>query len=70
MKRRASREQTQCKSSAESLLALTMCIGVSQFSGNESPDQTINRADAGLYQAKQAGRNRVAVAQFSVGVNI
>lgn len=40
-------------------LALTVSIGVSQLYGDESPDQTISRADAGLYQAKQSGRNRV-----------
>jgi len=43
-------------------LALTVSIDVSQLSGDESPDQTISRADAGLYQAKQGGRNRVEVA--------
>lgn len=43
------------------VLALTVSIGVSQLGDNESPDQTISRADAALYLAKQAGRNRVAV---------
>ncbi|WP_114971901.1 sensor domain-containing diguanylate cyclase [Rhodoferax ferrireducens] len=43
-------------------LGLSVSIGVSQFSGTELPDQTISRADAGLYQAKQGGRNRVDVA--------
>lgn len=46
-------------------LALNVSIGVSQFSGTELPDQTISRADAGLYQAKQGGRNRVGVAAAS-----
>jgi diguanylate cyclase (GGDEF)-like protein len=43
-------------------LALTVSIGVSQFSGAEPTEQTISRADAGLYLAKQGGRNRVGVA--------
>ena len=41
--------------------AVTISVGVSQFSGDEFPDQTISRADAGLYQAKNNGRNRVYV---------
>jgi diguanylate cyclase (GGDEF)-like protein len=40
-------------------IAVTISIGASQFDGVESPDQTINRADAALYRAKNAGRNRV-----------
>lgn len=49
-------------------IALSVSIGVSQFSGDELPDQTISRADAGLYQAKQGGRNRVDVAAEPVPV--
>ena len=41
--------------------AVTISVGVSQFSGDEFPEQTISRADAGLYQAKNNGRNRVYV---------
>jgi diguanylate cyclase (GGDEF)-like protein len=43
-------------------LNLTISIGVSEFNGSESPDQTIDRADSALYKAKNAGRNRVEVA--------
>jgi len=43
-------------------IPLTISIGVSQFDGSEAPDQTVNRADAALYAAKSAGRNRVKVA--------
>jgi diguanylate cyclase (GGDEF)-like protein len=43
-------------------IALTVSVGVSQFSGNELSEQAISRADAGLYLAKQGGRNRVCVA--------
>ena len=42
-------------------IALTVSVGVAQFSDDELPDQTISRADAGLYQAKNSGRNRVCV---------
>ena len=41
--------------------AVTISVGVSQFSGDEFPEQAISRADAGLYQAKNNGRNRVCV---------
>lgn len=40
-------------------LNLTISIGVSEFNGKESPDQTVDRADTALYKAKNAGRNRV-----------
>ncbi len=46
----------------EKMLNVTLSIGVSQFNGHELPEQTIDRADAALYRAKAAGRNRVEVA--------
>lgn len=42
-------------------IALTVSVGVSQFNGTELIEQTISRADAGLYLAKQGGRNQVGV---------
>ncbi|TXT39266.1 MAG: diguanylate cyclase [Comamonadaceae bacterium] len=51
----------ECRQIDGQPLALTVSIGVSQLNGDESPDQTIRRADAGLYLAKQGGRNRVEV---------
>ncbi|PKO89255.1 MAG: GGDEF domain-containing protein [Betaproteobacteria bacterium HGW-Betaproteobacteria-10] len=44
---------------SEPAIKLTISIGVSQFNGHESPEQTINRADSALYTAKAEGRNRV-----------
>lgn len=44
-------------------LPVTLSVGVSEYKGGEQVEQTIGRADAGLYQAKNAGRNRVGVAQ-------
>lgn len=38
---------------------LTVSIGVSEFDGQESPDQAIHRADLALYEAKRSGRNCV-----------
>jgi diguanylate cyclase (GGDEF)-like protein len=41
---------------------LTTSIGVAQWDGSESGPELIDRADAALYEAKWAGRNRVALA--------
>ncbi len=46
-------------------IPVTISIGVSQYDGTELPDLTVNRADAALYEAKNAGRNRVKVATQS-----
>lgn len=43
-------------------IKVTMSIGVSQYDGTEAIEHTINRADTGLYQAKNSGRNRVCTA--------
>lgn len=40
-------------------IPVTLSIGASQFDGTESTEQTVNRADAALYRAKNAGRDRV-----------
>jgi diguanylate cyclase (GGDEF)-like protein len=41
---------------------VTVSIGVSLYDSVESSGQAVDRADAALYQAKNAGRNRVRVA--------
>jgi len=38
---------------------LTISLGVAPFEPHDSEKSLIKRADAGLYKAKQAGRNRV-----------
>lgn len=42
-------------------IAVTISIGISQYDGAESYEATLNRADIGLYAAKNGGRNRVCV---------
>jgi diguanylate cyclase (GGDEF)-like protein/PAS domain S-box-containing protein len=41
----------------------TASVGVAQWDGAESPHALVERADAALYEAKRAGRNRVAGAR-------
>ena len=43
-------------------LKLTLSAGLAEYRPDESVEQLLNRADRALYEAKRAGRNRVAVA--------
>jgi diguanylate cyclase (GGDEF)-like protein len=44
----------------EGSIAMTVSVGVAQWRGNgETPAELLERADAALYRAKSAGRNRV-----------
>lgn len=47
---------------------MTASIGVAELSASESLDQWVARADAAMYRAKHAGRNRVEVDTASSGV--
>jgi diguanylate cyclase (GGDEF)-like protein len=46
--------------------SITVSIGVAQYQQDESVMQTFSRADAALYSAKQAGRNRVVAGRSGV----
>jgi diguanylate cyclase (GGDEF)-like protein len=47
-------------------VALTCSVGVASWTPGESPQLLVMRADVALYDAKRAGRDRVAVASASL----
>ncbi|MEO1038293.1 MAG: GGDEF domain-containing protein [Pseudomonadota bacterium] len=49
------------KSTSEDLGHITVSLGVSQYTGNESVESFIERTDTNLYKSKQTGRNRITV---------
>jgi diguanylate cyclase (GGDEF)-like protein len=48
--------------SGAAFAAVTISIGVAQHTAEETTESLLRRADAALYQAKAAGRNRVVTA--------
>lgn len=40
-------------------ISVTISIGIAEFAASDSHEQVVRRADANLYKAKNAGRNRV-----------
>jgi len=54
-------KKIRMKSSGQTLGAITMSIGASQFTPGESQTALIERADQGLYRAKREGRNRTVI---------
>jgi GGDEF domain-containing protein len=42
-------------------LGTGLSIGIAGFQAGDSSQQLIHRADSALYQAKRAGRNRIAL---------
>jgi len=47
----------------QSLITLSVSIGLAAARGGEMPEELTARADGALYQAKKSGRNRVCVAR-------
>jgi diguanylate cyclase (GGDEF)-like protein len=47
----------------QELISVTVSQGVAEFSGHESVESLLARADAALYAAKRTGRNRVMTAE-------
>jgi diguanylate cyclase len=56
-------EATPLAVGRDAVLNLTVSIGVADHDGQADPQRLIKRADAALYEAKQAGRNRCCLAQ-------
>ena len=54
-------KRIKMKSSGQTLGAITMSIGASQYVPGEGPSALIERADRGLYRAKREGRNRTVI---------
>jgi diguanylate cyclase len=50
-------------SSGKELGSITASFGISELGANDDADALLHRADAKLYEAKCAGRNRVAADQ-------
>ncbi len=55
------KKKIKLKSSGETLGAITMSIGASQYIPGESQSALVERADQGLYRAKREGRNRTVI---------
>lgn len=55
------KKKIKMKSSGQTLGAITMSLGASQYVQGESPASLVERADQGLYRAKREGRNRTVL---------
>jgi diguanylate cyclase (GGDEF)-like protein len=59
----AARDWSQAAGVKAPGVMVTMSAGIAGFRKGETAEQLINRADAALYDAKRAGRNRIEVSQ-------
>lgn len=58
------------KSTGESLGCVSLSGGAAQYLDGETLEELIERADAGLYKAKNEGRNRIAVIEAKPGLRV
>ena len=50
-----------------SRISLTASFGIAQLAPGQASEQLLSRADAALYDAKSAGKNRVSLAPAALG---
>ena len=50
-----------------SRISLTASFGIAQVAPGQASEQLLSRADAALYEAKSAGKNRVSLAPAALG---
>ncbi|MCO4786667.1 MAG: diguanylate cyclase [Marinomonas atlantica] len=61
LRERVENEPIQCVDNA--LHCVTISVGLASLERSEKFDELLNRADIAMYQAKKAGRNRVAISR-------
>lgn len=57
----------QTEKNGDILAGVTLSIGVAEYATGDSLEHLLKRADIGLYQAKEGGRNRVVCTPRKVG---
>ena len=62
IRRQVAALQIKRKSTQDTIGAITISIGLTRFCPGETAEALIERADTGLYRAKESGRNRVVIA--------
>lgn len=58
-------QNTPLKASNNTNIPITLSGGITLMQQNEDPNQALKRADNGLYQAKNNGRNRIEICEES-----
>jgi diguanylate cyclase len=62
IRRQVAALQIKRKSTKDTIGAITVSIGLTRFKPGETAESLIERADTGLYRAKEGGRDRVVIA--------